>query len=95
MESLIVGMLEQLGISSVVGGLLYVIVSREAHHRKEKRDGQINELKEENKDIKDKWKEHKAYHNSFEKDIHEKLNSALIILHTLKGYMDGKNDKSK
>ena len=95
METIFLGILEQMGISGIVGGLIYLLVTREAYHRKEKRDRQIDELKEDNKEIKESMKEHKRHHNNFEKEIYEKLNTALLILEHLKGYMDGKNDKGK
>ncbi|MCL1956200.1 MAG: hypothetical protein FWF63_02655 [Fibromonadales bacterium] len=95
MESLLSNPLEQLGIPSAIAGLLYLIVSREAFHRKEKRDAEINSLMQENKEIKEELKEHKAHHREYERDLYNKINSALAILHELQGYMRGKDDKGK
>jgi len=100
MESIIIGMLEQLGISGVVAGLLYLVVSREACHRKEKRDAQIDELKQENKEMRESLKEHVLKHDDIDKSsnekisrIYERLNLMSDSLSEIKGYMRGKNDK--
>jgi len=100
MEAFFINALEPLGISSVVSGLLYLLVSREAYHRKEKRDGQINELQKASEEIKVEQKKHIEHHSDLEKgligevkQIYERLNPAIDILNELKGYMRGKNDK--
>jgi len=95
MESLLSNPLETLGIPSVVAGLLYLIVSREAFHRGEKRDAQVNSIKEEGKETKEELRKHLEHHREYEKDLYEKVNTALAILHELQGYMRGKDDKSK
>ncbi|MCL1955776.1 MAG: hypothetical protein FWF63_00505 [Fibromonadales bacterium] len=95
MESLLQNPLEQLGIPSVVAGLLYLIVTREAFHRKEKRDAQVNSLSQENKETKEMLQKHLEHHREYEKDLYEKVNTALAILHELQGYIRGKDDKGK
>ncbi len=88
MESLLNNPLEQLGIPSAVAGLLYLIVTREAFHRKEKRDAEINELKEG-------LKKHIEKHESFEGEIYKELRAISKIVYKIDGYLEGKNDKSK
>jgi len=95
MESVIVGTLEQLGISGIVGGLLYIIVSREAFHRGQKRDAQVNALLQENKEIKEELKKHIEKHESFEGEIYKELRDISKIVYKIDGYLDGKNNKSK
>ncbi|MDR2593936.1 MAG: hypothetical protein LBC87_04115 [Fibromonadaceae bacterium] len=95
MESLLNNPLEILGIPSVVAGLLYLILTREAFHRKEKRDAQVNALSQENKETKEKLKKHLEHHGKYEKDLYDKVNTALAILHELQGYIRGRDDKSK
>ncbi|MDR2582367.1 MAG: hypothetical protein LBC75_02675 [Fibromonadaceae bacterium] len=95
MEAILLHLLQQIGIPSVVAGLLYLIVSREAFHRGQKRDAQINALSQENKETKEEVKKHIEKHESFESEIYKELRDIGKIVYKIDGYLDGKNDKSK
>jgi len=84
METLLQNPLEILGIPSVVAGLLYLIITRE-----------LKSLSQENKETKEKLEKHLEHHREYEKDLYEKVNTALAILHELQGYIRGKDDKGK
>jgi len=88
MESLLQNPLEQLGIPSVVACLLYLIVTREAFHRKEKRDAEINALTQRVDNLE------KGLLDKLEK-ISEQFTEMSKSVYKIEGYIEGKNDKGK
>jgi len=100
METFFLGTLEQLGISGVVGSLLYLLVNREAYHRKKTRDAQIAAQDKKIEDletivVKNETKSEKLAETLFAeiKNIGEKIGEVGRDVSEVKGYVRGKNDK--
>jgi len=81
-----------LGIPSGVGGLIYLLVNREAHHRKLERDAQIDM---QNKRIESLERMLETFSDKHFKQIYERLTDLDKAFSEIKGYMRGKDDKSK
>jgi len=100
METLILGLLAQLGIPSGVAVLLYFIIKRETEHRKEERDSQIKMQNQRMDTIEASLSKHINRHEAYEKSvcgkidkIYERLNPISDSVNFIKGVLEGKNDK--
>jgi hypothetical protein len=92
--------LAQLGIPSGVAGLLYLIVNKEASHRKEDRDAKMNAQDEKIKSLESNLDRHVAKHDDWEKtisgkttQIYERLNPIGESVKKIEGYLEGMSGK--
>jgi len=89
-------MLIQMGIPSGVAGLIYLIVNRDASHRKEDRDARMNAQDEKIKSLENNLEKHISKHDDWEKtissktsQIYEHLNPIGEGVKKIEGYLEG------